>query len=84
MKMMKKIAACFVTVAVASVSVAAMGMQASATDEPPYTAYLCASIGGVAQWSAGEWETKTATITADAATAPRLSFQILARKRSIF
>lgn len=40
-------------------------MQASATDEPPYTAYLCASIGGVAQWSAGEWETKTATITAD-------------------
>ncbi len=65
MKMMKKIAACFAAAAVASVSVAAMGMQASATDEPPYTAYLCASIGGVAQWSAGEWETETATITTD-------------------
>ncbi len=44
MKFMKKIAAMAAATAVAAVSLVSMGsMGASATDEPPYTAYLCIS-----------------------------------------
>lgn len=47
MKFMKKIAAMAAATAVAAVSLVSMGsMGASATDEPPYTAYLCISAGG--------------------------------------
>lgn len=57
MKFMKKIAAMAAATAVAAVSLVSMGsMGASATDEPPYTAYLCISAGGDAQWKAGDWE----------------------------
>lgn len=46
MKFMKKIAAMAAATAVAAVSLVSMGsMGASATDEPPYTAYLCISAG---------------------------------------
>lgn len=66
MKFMKKIAAMAAATAVAAVSLVSMGsMGASATDEPPYTAYLCISAGGDAQWKAGDWETESATITGD-------------------
>lgn len=65
MKMMKKMAAVLAVAAVTSVSVTTMGIGASAADEPPYTAYLCISAGGAAQWKAGDWETETATITGD-------------------
>lgn len=63
MKFMKKIAAMAAATAVAAVSLVSMGsMGASATDEPPYTAYLCISAGGDAQWKAGDWETESAAV----------------------
>lgn len=73
MKFMKKIAAMAAATAVAAVSLVSMGsMGASATDEPPYTAYLCISAGGDAQWKAGDWETESAA-------AKRLQLLITAR-----
>lgn len=63
MKSFKKISALLSAVIVSAASISSLAVGVSATDEPPYTAYLCISAGGNAQWAAGEWETEVASIT---------------------
>ena len=84
MKFMKKIAAMAAATAVAAVSLVSMGsMGASATDEPPYTAYLCISAGGDAQWKAGDWETESATITGDGVYSTSMRMRLRRRELPI-
>lgn len=67
MKTIKRLTAVLAAASVVGIFAATFSMGASAEgkDEPPYTAWLAASIGNDQQWNAGEWQDTTATINGD-------------------
>lgn len=65
MKMMKKMMTALAVTAAASISVATMGISASAADEPPYTAYLCFQAGATSTWDASDAGQTAVTINND-------------------